>query len=244
MAWEDVPEELKAVTMSHEQAEEHMAFLKSVEGDMLLPELEPYVDNDGTWIHHPLIIQPLVMPGWINWTYKRKMEKLAELEDKDDFLATLYFYERPYRLYKLVEWFDNNFIIEDDLREHLPGVWCGTEMPVGRMEEGDDPRPTWVDLFRDAGFLTDIDWTPPNADMTIYRGGHPGGMSWSLDRATAEWFGRRWKSGVYSAVIPIEGILAVFMHTRSEAEVVVDPDYLMEVTCLVQASECEALPVP
>ena len=240
MAWEDLPEELRSVTMNKEQAEEHMALWKSAADEPLLSELEPYVNNNGNngmWINHPLIIQPLVMPGWINWTYTRKMAILAELEDKDEFLKTLYYYEKPYRLHKLAAWFYANVISADDLREYLPGVWCGTEMPLGQMEEGDDSRDIWVDLFQNAGFLTDTDCPPPETGMTIYRGGHPEGMSWSLNRVTAEWFSQRGHRAVYSAVIPAGGILAVFINTRSEAEIVVDPDYLLEVTCLVKSTE-------
>ena len=72
--------------------------------------------------------------------------------------------------------------------------------------------------------------------VTVYRGVRstsPGcvkALSWTLDRKTAEWFANRYgrQGQVYEAKIQKDHIHALF-HGRGESEVIVDPQYLMEV---------------
>ena len=75
--------------------------------------------------------------------------------------------------------------------------------------------------------------------VTVYRGVTPynakrvKGLSWTLDRDTAEWFAHRYRSHgqVYQAQIEKAHIHAIFLG-RNEAEVIGDPHYL---TNLAQA---------
>ena len=65
--------------------------------------------------------------------------------------------------------------------------------------------------------------------LTNYNKKNIRALSWSLDRKVAEWFSNRFKKGegkVYSATIDKEHILA-FFSGRGEAEVIVDPKYLL-----------------
>ena len=70
----------------------------------------------------------------------------------------------------------------------------------------------------------------------MYRGCNPYhrlGLSWTTDRAKAEWFAERFacvmKTRVYSAHAPAGHILAMFQ-ARKESEVVVNPAGLEDVT--------------
>ncbi len=73
--------------------------------------------------------------------------------------------------------------------------------------------------------------------VTVYRGVTPynaknvKALSWTLNRDTAEWFAHRYgeQGTVYEAQIPKEHICAVFLG-RNEAEVIVDPKHLMELS--------------
>ena len=73
--------------------------------------------------------------------------------------------------------------------------------------------------------------------VTIYRGVTPynqkniKALSWTLDRDKAEWFAHRFGEDgtVYEAQIDKEHILALFTG-RNEAEVIVDPRQLKEIT--------------
>ena len=73
--------------------------------------------------------------------------------------------------------------------------------------------------------------------VTVYRGVHsrkPGGMkalSWTLDQEVAQWFADRYgrHGTVYEAKIDKKHIHALFLG-RNEAEVIVDPKYLTEIS--------------
>ena len=64
--------------------------------------------------------------------------------------------------------------------------------------------------------------------VTSYNAKNVKALSWTLNRDTAEWFAHRFgaQGTVYEAQIPKEHICAVFLG-RNEAEVIVDPKYLM-----------------
>lgn len=74
-------------------------------------------------------------------------------------------------------------------------------------------------------------------DLISWRGvrsrrpGNVEALSWTLNKKTAEWFAHRFgRDGtVYEAQIDRDQILAVF-NSRNEAEVIVDPNYLRDVT--------------
>ena len=80
--------------------------------------------------------------------------------------------------------------------------------------------------------------------VTIYRGvtSHNAknvrALSWTLDRATAEWFATRFneQGTVYEAQIDKQHICAVFLG-RNEAEVIVDPKYLQGITPIQSQQE-------
>lgn len=113
----------------------------------------------------------------------------------------------------------------------LEQTWTMVEYPAAHAEPA-----VWLNLFDDVGYIVDGKVADRDNDpslpeiVTLWRGSAPSrrnGMSWSLDRAQAEWFANRWvetsdeRGVLYRIQIPREYVLARFA-TRSENEVVVD----------------------
>ncbi len=74
--------------------------------------------------------------------------------------------------------------------------------------------------------------------VTSYNAKNIKALSWTLNRDTAEWFAHRFDEHgtVYEAQIPKEHICAVFLG-RNEAEVIVDPKHLQDITLIQEQSE-------
>jgi hypothetical protein len=122
-----------------------------------------------------------------------------------------------------------------DVGEHpavVASVWTMAEFPAHNL----DPD-SWVELFGEAGYTHDGEPAPrPSKPVTAYRGCSDDrrfGMSWSIDLDRARWFADRdlgkGKGHVYVLSAPPESMLA-FVHEfgRSEAEYVIDPQYLSD----------------
>lgn len=129
---------------------------------------------------------------------------------------------------------------EQDAALFLSQAWISTEAP------NDDPnlsKRELLSLFRaiDPQKLMDEEeyglFHSLEDVVTVYRGvtGYNAKniktLSWTLDRDTAEWFAHRYGENgtVYEAQIGKEHIHAVFLG-RNEAEVIVDPKNLMDIT--------------
>ena len=116
-------------------------------------------------------------------------------------------------------------------------AWVGAEWPTSAV---DGDLAIWETIFEWAvdgdGYLNDDGTvTSPTTlpeSITLYRGATPEratGLSWTANRATAEWFATRLGQAgrVYEITISPESVLAVF-HGRSEAEYVVAVSSLFE----------------
>ena len=111
-------------------------------------------------------------------------------------------------------------------------TWSRAEWPASNV-----PRRIWIEWFRLAAYAASAD------PLTVYRGATPRfarGMSWTIDRAKAQWFGDRWTlvtgkvAHVYTVTAPADAILADIDLIeggggRHEAEIVVDPVMLPKV---------------
>ena len=74
--------------------------------------------------------------------------------------------------------------------------------------------------------------------VTSYNAKNVKALSWSLNRDTAEWFAHRYgeEGTVYEAQIEKKHICAVFLG-RNEAEVIVDPKHLRDISPVQEQSE-------
>lgn len=194
---------------------------------LLREELRPYFQVRGGKMGWPMLRHPLVYQipfmSWkvANTMYEKKLEKIEELESEGKFDSAIWFYERPYRMSQLMLWTFLDKLTLEQLRELLPNVWTDTEHPFqfGYTKV--------VNLFKKAGFLTDIPGLQAPVECEVYRGclpAHKRGISWTLDETRARWFAKRLngdKGHVYKTIAPPSIILAAF-NGRDEQEILVN----------------------
>ena len=106
-----------------------------------VPEhLEPDLDDHHgiTWIHHPLIVSPIVSGIDYSEVIRRKTEMIETYQTKGDWHGFILAHERAYRLDALLE-----VIGKLKPKDHWPTVlevWTDTEMPSINAEQ-------WLDVF-------------------------------------------------------------------------------------------------
>ena len=166
-------------------------------------------------------------------------EQLAQqINNEEKPLYLLLKITKPYKLGFLK--YAAPFLSEPDMAQLLSHAWTMTEAPTN------DPhlsKKELVELFRsvDPQMLMSEDeyecFSSLEDTVTIYRRVTPynaenvNALSWTLNRATAEWFAHRFgeQGTAYEAQINKKHICAVFLG-RNESEVIVDPQYLMEIS--------------
>lgn len=207
--------------------------------EKLHPALRPFVHEESeglgwTVLKHPLIFQvPFMSWKMANDGFEAKKKYLRELLDAGNYHSALWVYERPYRLYTLLEWIREGVIPQEEQAEMLADVWRDTEFPMRHhdLEE-------LLEIYRDVGFHHDYEEEEPDLSgpVQIFRGVANEedweGMSWTTSRKVALKFAKRWShygpGFVFSAVVHPDDILALY-RGRGEDEVIVDPAQLEQV---------------
>jgi hypothetical protein len=161
----------------------------------LHPELRGHLKKNG-WLHHPLVVQPMLTledAAFINETYPRKLKGLEQARAERNWWQYLSIYQKPYRLEAFAGIHDE---MDHQTYWHLlSATWQMSEniwqwrsvwqhfwnsgRPMKRAAMNEDEQ-------RHFDGLPDL--------ITIYRGQsqrNQRGMSWSLDRQRAEWFAAR-----------------------------------------------------
>ena len=194
----------------------------------LHPDLIPYFEADGALgaqVRHPLIYQvPLWSNGSANAYYLQKKKDLEKAIAEKNFNQIIYLHERPYRLQAFIS-------IAEELSDSkywsiLSGIWTDTENQWQNLEQ-------WKELLSanrsSRHYLMDesevqlLNSLPEF--VKIYRGCVKGlnedGLSWTLDKAKAEFFANRFsKEGIIlEREIPKSEIIAVLLG-RGESEVI------------------------
>ena len=188
-------------------------------------DLRPCVTSgpSGLWfVRHPLLHTLLADASSINPIYRHRRDRLSKLLADRDFEGALFVYESPYQLEVLNELLDH--FDAPKRRELLAAVWRACEYPSSHDTE------MLVSLFQRVGFVSDGPFDPPIGEMTIFRGGHRDGMSWTSDIRVAEMFRTRFgkDEDLWRATVHGEDVLAM-LSGRGEFEVVVNPDTLLYV---------------
>ena len=143
---------------------------------------------------------------------------------------------KPYRLAFLK--YAMPYLSRTDFSEYLADAWVICEEP---NRDSNFTKQQLLGLFQKADpqlLMTEEEYRQFQAledTVTIYRGvttynaGRAKSLSWTLKRETAEWFAHRFGENgkVYQAQIDKSHIYALFT-SRNEAEVIVDPKYLMK----------------
>lgn len=194
----------------------------------LHPDLIPYFEADGALgaqVRHPLVYQvPLWSNGSANAYYLQKKKDLEKAIAEKNFNQIIYLHERPYRLQAFIQIAPQ--LSDTKYWSILSGIWTDTENQWQNLEQ-------WTELLSanrsSRHYLMDesevqlLNSLPEF--VKIYRGCVKGlnedGLSWTLDKAKAEFFANRFsKEGIIlEREIPKSEIIAVFLG-RGESEVI------------------------
>ena len=194
----------------------------------LHPDLVDYVEEaDATdgfiFIKHPFINELYFegMNAVYNARYELKTEAVEEAREKKDWSGFVWLHERPFRFTALLEalgtgYWDAENLTEAD-RELVEMVWTDAEFPSVN-------RDYWLPLF-EAMPRDSLAGLPKT--LTIYRGTSPDdetGISWTTDKAIAEFFANRFKDDGVVLEREIARSEALFYtEGRGESEVIFDP---------------------
>ena len=132
------------------------------------------------------------------------------------------------------------YLSQKDFSEILSSAWIMSEAP---HNDPDVSVSELVSMFQSADpialmeqdeyiqFKALEDTVTVYRGVTLYNAENVKALSWTLNRETAEWFAHRFDGDgkVYEAQIDKAHILAVF-NGRNEAEIIVDPQYLTELS--------------
>ena len=210
------------------QINETIERLLAEANEPLHPDLVPYFESDGALgaqVRHPLVYQvPLWSNGSANAYYLQKKKDLEIALAEKNFNRVVYLHERPYRLQAFTQ--ISHHLSDTKYWSILSGIWTDTENQWQNLEQ-------WKELLSanrsSRHYLMDesevqlLNSLPEL--VTIYRGCVKGlnenGLSWTLDKAKAEFFANRFsKEGIIlEREIPKSDIIAV-LTGRGESEVI------------------------
>lgn len=210
------------------QINETIERLLAEANEPLHPGLVPYFESDGALgaqVRHPLVYQvPLWSNGSANAYYLQKKKDLEIALAEKNFNRVVYLHERPYRLQAFIQ--IAHHLSNTKYWSILSGIWTDTENQWQNLEQ-------WKELLSanrsSRHYLMDesevqlLNSLPEL--VTIYRGCVKGlnenGLSWTLDKAKAEFFANRFSKGgiILEREIPKSEIIAV-LTGRGESEVI------------------------
>lgn len=210
------------------QINETIERLLAEANEPLHPDLVPYLELDGALgaqVRHPLVYQvPLWSNGSANAYYLQKKKDLEIALAEKNYSRVIYLHERPYRLQAFIQ--IAHHLSDTKYWSILSGIWTDTENQWQNLEQ-------WKELLSanrsSRHYLMDesevqlLNSLPEF--VKIYRGCVKGlnedGLSWTLDKAKAEFFANRFsKEGIIlEREIPKSEIIAV-LTGRGESEVI------------------------
>jgi hypothetical protein len=193
----------------------------------LHPDLVPYVSDGplGKQLRHPLVYQiAMTGNGWANAYYLQKVGDVKKALENKKYDSFVWLHERPYRIEAFIQIADK--LSDTKYWSLLGSIWTDTENQWQNLEQ-------WKELLSvnrsSRHYLMDesevqlLNSLPEL--VTIYRGCVKGlnedGLSWTLDKAKAEFFANRFSKGgiILEREIPKSDIIAV-LAGRGESEVI------------------------
>jgi len=179
-------------------------------------------------IHHPLYVGTYTghefLNEIINDSYKEKKELLQKFVNEENIHSLIYLIERPYRVESTMSALDSWWKpTKQEYWDFLSWLWVDTENVYENFE-------TWVKLlfckFEEPQLMMNDDEKEVYDNLPhiikIYRGGvNDEGLSWTLNKDTAEWFAKRYNKNykVFSKEISKKNVLA-YIDTRKEEEII------------------------
>jgi hypothetical protein len=210
----------------------------------LHPDLVPYrfkSDFFGQSVKHPLvfsIVHADFQNAMVNEQYRVKKQYVAEKMAKGDYSAAVWMHERPYRLDAFMG--ITEYLTDTKYWRLLGELWTDSENIYQNYQQWEDYLSSertrkWEFMDKEErAALKKL--RKKGLKLRVYRGycvkDSMEGMSWTLDRARAEWFARRFAALDHAdtcavaigAVHPDD----VFAHKlgRDEDEIVVLPEHV------------------
>jgi hypothetical protein len=226
--------------------------LLAIEED-LDPELSRCMIDDpdfGSSIKHPLVFSILHNPkmnAMFNAMLRQKKEAVQRAVEKENWDSYVWLHERAYRLDAFLDIRDS-IAKPEDYWSLLGSIWLDSENIWQNLDEWrllfEFPERGCMEHFMEEGdrqvfnIAENKGGMPPT--FQIYRGfntdGGEDGFSWTLDRARAKWFARRY---AHKDCMPMVAVGTVgrkdvigYMTGRDEQEIVVLPEnvYGIEIT--------------
>lgn len=169
---------------------------------------------------------------------KARTIEAKKIESETSAIGVIYHINKTYRL----QFLDiiQDYLSNVDLAELLAYIWVDSE---GTSQDPNCSLSQLIEWFTEAdkkALMDDEDYqvfdTLPS-EFSVYRGisthGNTNGLSWTLNRETAEWFAKRFsfdggKGTVIEATAKKEDVLAYF-NDRNEQEIVINPQKLVNV---------------
>ena len=195
---------------------------------ILHPDLVPYLDEHPELeiiLRHPLVYQvPLWSNGSANKIYEHKKKEIKRVLLEKDYRTYVWLHERPHRLTAFEKISDE--LTDVNYWKLVSSIWTDTENSYADYKK-------WRSLFSSKRsskhYLMDekedqLLRSLPD-EVVIYRGCqknlNENGLSWSLDKSTAEFFANRFnqKGIILEKKVSKKDIVAVFTG-RGEAEVI------------------------
>lgn len=199
----------------------------------LEPELRPYLSEElgMVMLRHPLVYQiPFYSVELANRGYQYRTEAIKEAEMRNDFVASLMFHERPYRMEAMLR-------IDDEYRLSDRAYWLCVRFIWMDSENMWQTRDRWTEILsrhpENSRWIMDAEERAmfkklPDTEITLFRGSivdlNEEGHSWTFNYDTAAWFARRF-AGTQPSQVEIarfrkSDILAILL-SRGESEVIV-----------------------
>jgi hypothetical protein len=230
--------EERSVPMSESQKE---WFRLAMADEELHPDLAECMEENETFgmvLKHPLVFQVgYGMPALANKMYEHKKERLAEAFQTQNWNTYVYLHERPYRMQAFQELIELDVLSDIEYWSLAGDIWTDSEnihewasewqMVLSSDRSSQGAMMSGADLYKFTRFPDRLE---------VYRGCihdlNEEGMSWTLDRRTAEWFARRFavvhdgQALVLHGEVDKDDVVGYFHEAhRNEDEIVVaDPD--------------------
>jgi hypothetical protein len=204
-------------------------FADLVEGNKvpLNPDLLPYLEEGvlGRQLRHPLVYQiPLWSNAHANGYYEQKVQAVKDALANKKYSSYIFLHERPYRLdaFTLIQ----SKLTDTQYWKLLSEIWTDTEnqwQGLAKLKKLlASPRPNRHYLMNEEEF--NLLQSLPD-EVTIYRGCQPGinenGLSWTTDKAKAEFFAKRFsKEGIILEKTISKSDIIALLTGRGESEVI------------------------
>ena len=206
------------------------------------PELKRHICHEphvGDMIKHPLVYQLFYVPElnrMSNRLLEQKREAIRTATLEKNWSRVIFMYERPHRLDAFRDIADE--LSDEEYWDLASSVWIDSEN-IWQM------RPMWDNLLHanipgrenmmKAEEITAL--SKLSSTIKVYRGcklHNEDGLSWTTDRAKAEWFASRYRSkmeGVFclSGTVKRELVIAHLLG-RDESEIIAFPEDVQDKT--------------